>query len=144
MEEKMLKTGNDLTVDIKKSNGEIVFHEECCTTIQLVLKNSGEIATSFFGAHNPQIVKIFDKSLKKYFKALKKRLKNEYKNSEEEVKLLSEELPDDKKWHGEDFDHIESTDSVIKTDKKEKEKTSKKQSKNIKKLSNNNKHIKSK
>ena len=80
-DEKILKCANDLKVSITKLNGEILMQEDCCTMIQLVLKNSGEMATSFFGSHNPQIIKILEKALKGYFKSLKKTLKNEYKRT---------------------------------------------------------------
>ena len=62
--ENMFKTANDLKVTVTKSNGEVVIDEECCTMVSIILKNTGDIAASFFGAHNPEVVRVLEKSLK--------------------------------------------------------------------------------
>ena len=71
-DEKIFKTPNDLKINVTKSNGEVVIDEECCTMVSIILKNSGDIAASFFGAHNPDVVRVLEKSLKGYFKGIKK------------------------------------------------------------------------
>ena len=106
--ENMFKTPNDLKVTVTKSNGEVVIDEECCTMVSIILKNSGDIAASFFGAHNPEVVRVLEKSLKGYFKGIKKELKkNYYDNTDEEVKVLTDNIPENDKWFGQpvpDFD----------------------------------------
>ena len=102
-DEKLFKTPNDLKINVTKSNGEVVIDEECCTMVSIILKNSGDIAASFFGAHNPDVVRVLEKSLKGYFKGIKKELrKNYYDSSEEEIKIIGESIPDKDKWSGED------------------------------------------
>ena len=83
--ENMVRCPNDLKLTIKKDNGEFLIDEECCTAVSIILKNSGELATSFFGAHNPEVVEIMEKSIKMYFKAIKKTLKEEDKWHGEEI-----------------------------------------------------------
>lgn len=94
----VFKCPNDLRVTLKKDNGEYVIDEDCCTAISILVKNSGEIATNFSGAHSPELVKILDKSLKKYLKELKKTLKKEYKTANDELTLSQETLDEEKKW----------------------------------------------
>lgn len=86
MEEKenVFKCPNDIKVTIVKDKGEVVLDEECCTNLSILLKNNGEIATSFFGAHSPVMIKVLEKTMKKYFKTLKKTLKEEYKRKDNE------------------------------------------------------------
>lgn len=89
MEENIFKCPNELRVSIKKDNGEMVIDEDCCTNLSILVKNTGEIATSFLGAHSPELIKILDKTLKKYFKILKKTLKEEYKKpSSDDIKVI--------------------------------------------------------
>ena len=59
-EDLLFKCANDLNVTVKKDNGEIVMNEDCCTCVNLVLKNTGELATSFLGSHNPDIIKVLN------------------------------------------------------------------------------------
>jgi hypothetical protein len=86
MEEKenVFKCPNDIKVTIIKDKGETVLDEECCTNLSILLKNTGDIATSFFGAHSPAMIKVLEKTMKKYFKSLKKTLKEEYKRKDNE------------------------------------------------------------
>lgn len=101
-EEKIFKTPNDLKVNVTKSNGEVVIDEECCTMVSIIMKNTGDMAASFFGAHNPDVVRVLEKSLKNYFKGIKKELrKSYYDSSEEEIKIIGESIPDKDKWSGE-------------------------------------------
>jgi hypothetical protein len=103
MEEKKetpkLKCPNELNVTVKKDNGETVVNEDCCTSIVVLLKNSGDIATSFLGVHNKNIIKCLDRATKRYFKILKKTLKS-IESQEEEMSLVSEDLPEDMKLTG--------------------------------------------
>lgn len=111
-DEKVFKTPNDLKVNVAKSNGEVVIDEECCTMVSIILKNTGDIAASFFGAHNPDVIRVLEKSLKGYFKSIKKELKRNYLQEEEEVKLIQEDIPSENKWSGESVPDIESTEQT--------------------------------
>ena len=68
-------TENDLRLAVTGENEEYLVDEKCCTCINVILKNDGQIMTSFLGAHNPEIVKVLEKAQKAYFKELKKTLK---------------------------------------------------------------------
>ena len=117
VKENMFKTANDLRVNVTKSNGEVVIDEDCCTMVSIILKNTGDIAASFFGAHNPQVVRILEKSLKGYFKGIKKELKKNYLDeSNEEIKVMSEEdIPDKDKWSGEEVPDLKEGSVPSKT-----------------------------
>ena len=107
-EKTLFKCANDLNVKVTKYNGEVVLDEDCCTSVSIILKNSGEIATSFLGSHNPQLVRVLEKTLKGYFRSIKKTLKKEYKqDSEEEIKVVSDDLPEDSKWNGQPVPDME-------------------------------------
>lgn len=101
-QEPIFKCANDLKMSITKVGGEVVIDEECCTAVSVILKNTGELATSFFGAHNPEVVKILEKTLKIYFKNIKKTLRENYKEADEEIKVLDKDIPKEAKWKGED------------------------------------------
>ncbi len=73
-------TQNDIKVHITDTKGESLLTEDCCTCINILLKNNGELATSFLGSHNPYIVDLLEKAQKAYFKQLKKTLLKEYKS----------------------------------------------------------------
>lgn len=103
----IFKTPNDMTVKVSKFNGEVVLEEECCTCVSIILKNSGEMATSFLGSHNPQLVKVLEKTLKQYFKSIKKELKKEYKNTEDEIKVMAEDIAEENKWNGQPVPDVE-------------------------------------
>lgn len=96
----IFKCPNDLRLTLKKDNGEYVIDEDCCAAISLLVKNTGEIATNFSGAHSPNLVKILEKSLKRYLKDLKKTLKKEYKIANDELTLSKDPLDEGKKWNG--------------------------------------------
>ena len=96
----IFKCPNDLRLTLKKDNGEYVIDEDCCTAISLLVKNTGEIATNFSGAHSPNLVKILEKSLKRYLKDLKKTLKKEYKIANDELTLSKDPLDEGKRWNG--------------------------------------------
>ena len=74
MDEKIFKCPNHMNVTIKKDGGELVLDESCCTAMVILLKNDGNMATSFYGYHNEKIIKVMNNAQKKYFKSLKKRL----------------------------------------------------------------------
>jgi len=77
-----INTENDLRLAITGENEEFLLDEKCCTCMNIILKNDGQIMTSFLGAHNPDIVKTLEKAQKAYFKELKKTLKKKYFNNE--------------------------------------------------------------
>jgi len=104
----IFKCPNDIKVSVSKYNGEVILDEDCCTTVSIIMKNSGEIATSFFGAHNPEVIKVLEKTLKMYFKSIKKTLKSEYrKETEEEIKVVGEDLKEEDKWNGQPIPELE-------------------------------------
>ena len=72
------ETNNDLRLTIKAEEKEILVDEVCCTSINIILKNDGNIMTSFLGAHNPEIMKNLERAMKAYFKGIKKTLKAKY------------------------------------------------------------------
>lgn len=126
-EDILFKCANDLNVTVKKDNGEVVMNEDCCTCVNLVLKNTGELATSFLGSHNPDIIKVLDKSIKNYFKSLKKTLKKMYNDEiiNPEINVNSEEeIPEDNKW-SED----QKTEDTPKSEENKKDKSAKSQPK---------------
>ncbi len=75
--EKTIKfdTENDLNVAIIKDGKDLLINEDCCTCINVMLKNDGQILTSFLGSHNPYIIAQLEQAQKYYFKGLKKALK---------------------------------------------------------------------
>lgn len=77
------ETENDLRLTIKAEEKEILVDEVCCTSVNIILKNDGQIMTSFLGAHNPEIIKNLEKALKLYFKGIKKTLKLKYNEPDE-------------------------------------------------------------
>ena len=96
MEDKIFKCPNDLKVTVKKDGGEVVLDEECCTGMVILLKNDGNMATSFYGYHNEKLIKLLNKAQKKYFKGLKKRLKTE--SIDDNIEVKSDDIPKEKKW----------------------------------------------
>ena len=74
------QTENDLRL-IVKGGEEFLVDEPCCTSINIILKNDGQIMTSFLGAHNPEIVRCLEKAQKAYFKEIKKTLKKRYNDN---------------------------------------------------------------
>ena len=107
-----INSANDIHVHIEKDNGEILIDNSFCTTINISLNQDGEIATSFFGAYNPTIVKGLEKTTKEYFKALKKQLKTYI--PPEDIKVSDEDLPEDKKWKEEPIKTTKKRKAVIK------------------------------
>ena len=92
----LFRCGNDLKINVSKCTGETVLDEECCTIVGVILKNTGEIATSFFGAHNPEVIKVLEKTLKVYFKSIKKTLKQEFKKEgSNDIKVVDKDIPND-------------------------------------------------
>jgi len=82
MPETLYQTENELKLTIKAQGKEVLVDEECCTCINIILKNDGQIMTSFLGAHNPDIVKQLERAQKAYYKEIKKTLKAKYKANE--------------------------------------------------------------
>ena len=84
--EKIFDTDNHLSVvveDTKTKNKYI--SQECCTCINILLTNDGDIATSFLGVHNDEIIKILERAQKLYFKKIKK----EFRAKDKQVKASS-------------------------------------------------------
>lgn len=92
------ETENDLRLTIKAEEKEILVDEVCCTSVNIILKNDGQIMTSFLGAHNPEIIKSLERTLKLYFKGIKKTLKAKYNE-------LDDCCCGDEGCHGECHDH---------------------------------------
>ncbi len=77
--EKKLDTDNDINIVISSKADGVLLDEDGCTVINIVLKNTGEIGTSFLGVHNEFIIKELSKAQKIYLRALRKTLKQERK-----------------------------------------------------------------
>ena len=103
---------NDLRVVISSKADGILFDQICCTCINIILNDDGEIATSFMGIHNENIIKELEKAQKVYFKAIKKTLKEERKTAKD--KLDAENKETDKTQQSDNNE--KSTNSDIKTD----------------------------
>ena len=88
--EKMFDTDNHLKVEILDSKTKNKYVEqECCTCINILLTNDGEIATSFLGVHNDEIVHLLEKAQKLYFKKVKKEFKKQSDSIKKESKRYS-------------------------------------------------------
>ena len=81
-----IQSADDLHIKITKNDGEIVYEEDGCTMLGIMLNCRGEVARSFYGAHSPKILKHLDKNLKEYFKSLRKTLK-QTDNPKEKIKV---------------------------------------------------------
>ena len=90
-----LDVENDIRVIIKSKKDGVLFDQECCTCINIILNNDGEVATSFLGVHNEYLIKQLEKVQKSYFKSLKKTLKQERLNTAKELKDIEESYTDD-------------------------------------------------
>lgn len=82
MPETLYQTENELKLTVKAQGKEVLVDEDCCTCVNIILKNDGQIMTSFLGAHNPEIVKQLERAQKAYYKEIKKTLKAKYKATE--------------------------------------------------------------
>ena len=91
---KTLGVENDLRVVISSKEDGVVFDQICCTCINIILNDDGEIATSFMGVHNENIIKQLEKAMKAYYKAIKKTLRDERRKAKSS---LDEEAEDSKK-----------------------------------------------
>ena len=76
---------NDLRVVISSKADGILFDQICCTCINIILNDDGEIATSFMGIHNENIIKELEHAQKAYFKAIKKTLKEERRSAKAKI-----------------------------------------------------------
>ena len=94
----LFKCPNDMYLSIRKDSGEMIIDESCCTILSVMVKNTGEINTNFSGSHNPDLVKVLSKAMKKYLRELKRKLKADYKVAREELELKAEEIPEDMKF----------------------------------------------
>ena len=96
----LLKCGNDLKITVTKLNGEVIQDEECCTVVNLIMKNTGEIGTSFLGAYNMELVKLFEEVMANYMKTVKKAMKKQFKNPDNDDITVNKDEPlaEDKKW----------------------------------------------
>ena len=112
--EQVLPVDNDIRVVIKSKEDGILFDQDCCTVVNIILNNYNEIATSFLGIHNETIIKQLWKAQKAYFKALKKTLKEERKHASAESQE-SEEIQDKKETKDDVFHIKEFTQDNNKT-----------------------------
>ena len=96
MEDKVFEVDNDICVKIAKIGAETLIDEDCCTCINIILKNDGRIATSFLGCHNKYIIKELQRAQNQYFKKLKKTLKQELKNQNKTSEYKVEEIKEEK------------------------------------------------
>lgn len=94
----LFKCPNDMYLSIRKDSGEMIIDESCCTILSVMVKNTGEINTNFSGSHNPDLVKVLSKAMKKYLRELKRKLKADYKVAREELELREEDIPEDMKF----------------------------------------------
>ena len=78
------ETINELKLKVSGAKDQVLVDEECCTCINILLKNDGQVMTSFLGAHNPEIIRLLEKAQKLYFKEIKKTLKAKYYENEQE------------------------------------------------------------
>ncbi len=69
---------NDINLVISTKENGVVFDEECCTCMCVILTNDGKIATNFLGSHNPFIISQLQRAQTEYFKVLKRKLKKDY------------------------------------------------------------------
>ena len=136
----LFKCPNDMYLSIRKDSGEMIIDESCCTILSVMVKNTGEINTNFSGSHNPDLVKVLSKAMKKYLRELKKKLKADYKVAREELELKTEDIPEDMKfdatkeveterpWNIEKSDSAEETETKKATKKPSTKKTTSKKS----------------
>ena len=94
----LFKCPNDMYLSIRKDSGEMIIDESCCTVLSVMVKNTGEINTNFSGSHNPDLVKVLSRAVKKYMRELRRKLKSDYKIAREELELKSEEIPEEMKF----------------------------------------------
>lgn len=126
MEEKVFDTENSIVVKISNAGAETLIDEDCCTCINIILKNDGRIATSFLGCHNKYILKELTKAQKKYFKSLKKTLKEQVKKATPTTEYKSDAVE-------ESNEHVcEDEKCVSCEEKKESKKTTSNKSNNKK------------
>lgn len=81
MEKFKFSVNNDINLVISTKENGVVFDEDCCTCMSIILTNDGKIATNFLGSHNPFIISQLEKAQKEYFKSLKRKLKKDYKKN---------------------------------------------------------------
>ena len=119
---RVFDTDNHLNVvvsDVKSKNQYI--SQECCTCINVLLTNDGEIATSFLGVHSDEIISILEKAQKLYFKKLKKKFREDKRKIQKESKRYSRIKVKDKALdttfdiNNNDYDSVEpkSADTII-------------------------------
>ena len=125
--QKVFDTENHLNVVVEdKETKNKYISQECCTCINVLLTNDGEIATSFLGVHNDEIISILEKAQKIYFKKLKKQFKEDKKKIQREskkynsIKVKNKDLDTTFDINNNDYDSVEpkSADSIINNDKK--------------------------
>ena len=88
---------NELHINVKKKNEEILFDSDCCSCMTLVLTADGRLATSFFGLHTPEVVKSMKKITNEYYAKLIKEFKKQYKEEKakmKNIKVLKEKNPE--------------------------------------------------
>lgn len=102
-----LNCPNNIRVNIKKDGSQQLFDEDCCTVVSLVLRNNGELATSFYGALSPHILNTLETEQKKYFDQLRQQMRvprMEFieEDEDDDIEVSSDDIPEDDKWSDED------------------------------------------
>jgi ribosomal protein L16 Arg81 hydroxylase len=80
-------SADDMHINIiKKDDNEVLFDSDCCSCMTLVLTSDGRLATSFFGLHTPELVKVLKKTINQYYAKLYKEFKHQYKAEKARIK----------------------------------------------------------
>ena len=97
----LLGVDNGLVVTVLDKDKKMNYiDQECCTCLNILLTNDGEIATSFLGVHSEEIIHILKRAQKIYFKKLERELKKRHKEYKvnrknyKSVKIKKEEPTD--------------------------------------------------
>lgn len=85
----VFNTPNELKIKVTKFTGQTILDEDCCTSLNMVVKNDGQIQGNFLGAYNEELLKLLKRATKEYFKVLKKNLKS--KPNDENISVESNE-----------------------------------------------------
>jgi hypothetical protein len=119
---RVFDTDNHLTVVVSDTTSKNQYiSQECCTCINVLLTNDGEIATSFLGVHSDDIISILERAQKLYFRKLKKKFREDKKKIQKESKRYSRIKVKDKALdttfdiNNNDYDSVEpkSADAII-------------------------------
>ena len=125
---------NDINVVIKSKKDGVLFDENGCTVINIILTNEGKIANTFLGVHNEYIIKQLEKAQKMYLKALKKTLKEERANA----KMIIDAEDQEKKQEEEVLKEESKESNIASNFQKSNDSTKKSMKENSKDSNNSN------